>query len=240
VADEIDTTVTETTTEAAATVVDAPVVEADGAANEGTVLGSAAADEGDAGAAEDEGEGGGSDPKDGSDGDEAKPEGAPEAYELTAPEGMTLDAETLDLATPIFKELNLSNEQAQKLMPVAGEFAKRIQQAGQQQMLAEVATQRAAWGQEAKADPEIGGKNWDASVTTTAKALDTLGFEKGSPFRVLLEESGLGNHPEMIRAFVRVGKAVSEDSDFVRGNAGAQTESNPARLLYPNNPPKGA
>lgn len=230
-ADETDIPVTTTeTTEAPATNADAAVVEADGAADEGTILGSPTADEGDKPA--DDGAGGGSDPKDGSDGDEIT--GPPEAYELAPPEGMTLDAESLELATPVFKELGLTNEQAQQLMPVAGAFAKKIQEAGQQQVLSEVAIQRKAWAAEAKADPEIGGANWDESLAASAKALDTLGLTKGSPFRVLLEESGLGNHPDMIRAFVRVGKAVGEDSDFVRGDRGAHIKPSREEVLYPN------
>ena len=34
---------------------------------------------------------------------------------------------------------------------------------------------------------------------------------------MLLDESGLGNHPEMIRAWAKVGGAIGEDGDFVRG-----------------------
>lgn len=206
-ADETDIPVTTTeTSEAPADAAPAAVVE-DGAM-EATVLGGEAA--------------------------EAAVEGAPEAYALTAPEGFTLDAESLAVAEPIFKELNLSNDQAQKLMPVAAEFAKRIQTAGQQQVLSQVVAQRKAWAAEAEADSEIGGANWTASQGTAAKALDTLGFEKGSAFRNLLDESGLGNHPDMIRAFVRVGKAISEDSDFVRGDGGAQIKRSREEVLYPD------
>ena len=97
----------------------------------------------------------------------------------------------------------------------------------------------ADWLAEAKADEEIGGGKWDESISTSAKGLDNLGFPKGSPFRIFLSESGLGNHPEMIRAFARVGKAIGEDGDFVRADPAAQV-TNPARILYPNNPPKGA
>ncbi len=169
----------------------------------------------------------------------ATPVAVPEKYELTLPEGITLDAAGLELATPVFQELGLSNEQASKLAPVAAQWAQSIRDQGQSAMLAEVATQRAAWANEAKGDPEIGGANWDASAGIAAKALDSLGFVKGSPFRSLLNDSGLGNHPEMIRAFVRVGKAIGEDGDFVRGDAAAPVKS-VAHTLYPNDTPKGA
>jgi hypothetical protein len=50
--------------------------------------------------------------------------------------------------------------------------------------------------------------------------------------RTLLNESGLGNHPEIIRAFYRAGKAISEDG-FVAGGHKA-TDKGDAKRLYPN------
>jgi hypothetical protein len=156
----------------------------------------------------------------------------PEAYDLTAPEGFTLDPEAVAAATPVFKELGLSNEQADKLMPVAADFAKRIVDQRDQQIIGTIAEQRKSWLEEAKADKEIGGQNWDASLGTAAKALDQLGFPKGSPFRNILDESGLGNNPEMIRAFARVGKAIGEDTDLVRGSQNASVKPTDEELFY--------
>ena len=164
---------------------------------------------------------------------EAAPEGPPEAYELTAPEGITLDAEAVELATPVFKDLGLNNEQANKLMPVAADFAKRIQEKSQQAVMSEVMAQRAAWAEEAQNDPDIGGAKFAETMALSAKALDTLGYPKGSPFRTFLTDSGLGNHPEMIRAMRRIGEAVGEDNNFVRADPGAQTRKSDAEVFYP-------
>lgn len=175
---------------------------------------------------------GGEDPKEPADPAPAV-EGAPEAYELTAPEGFTLDAESIELATPIFKELNLTNDQANKLMPVAAQFAERIQQQGQQAILTEVTAQRKAWAEEAQNDPDIGGAKWQETQDLAARALDGLGYPKGSPFRSFLTDSGLGNHPEMIRAMRKIGELVGEDGDFVRGDKGAQVKKSREEILYP-------
>nr|WP_281127719.1 hypothetical protein [Sphingomonas sp. AR_OL41] len=164
----------------------------------------------------------------------AKAAEVPAAYDLTAPEGMTINPADLEEATPIFKELGLSNDQANKLMPVAAKFAQRIADQANQAILAQVQQDRKAWLDTAKADPEIGGQHWDGTIKTAASALDKLGFVKGSPFRVLLDESGLGNHPEMIRAFTKVGKAIGEDSNFVRVESGGAPRSH-AQVLYGNN-----
>jgi hypothetical protein len=227
VADEAQTettTTTESTTDAATDAAKGTAQDqtssggTEGETDAGTILGGEAASE--------EGEA--------ADGEEGAAEGAPEAYELTAPEGFTLDEESIAEATPIFKELNLTNEQANKLMPVAAKFAERIQQQGQQAILTEVQAQRKAWAEEAKADSQIGGAKWGETESLAARALDTLGYPKGSTFRSFLTDSGLGNHPEMIRAMRKVGEMVSEDGDFVRGDAAAQAKPSREQVLYPD------
>lgn len=152
---------------------------------------------------------------------EDQPAGAPEAYELKAPEGMDFDTEAMALAEPVLRELNLDNAQAQKLVDAYSQIVPKIGERIQAQQAADIAAQRKAWVEEARADPEIGGANWDASIAASAKALDQLGAPKGSPFRDLLNVSGLGNHPEMIRMFAKVGKAIGEDPVFISANTAA-------------------
>jgi len=153
----------------------------------------------------------------------------PEKYEFTPVDGVDIDQAAVELATPVLKDLGLSNEQANKLVPVLqGVIANR-----DQQMIDSIATERAKWLTEAKADPEIGGKAFGDNLALAATALDRLGFVKDSPFRKLLDESGLGNHPEMIRAWSKVGKAIGEDSDFIRTTNPSVKKSDDA-ILYPN------
>jgi hypothetical protein len=165
----------------------------------------------------------------------------PEKYELTASEGVTLDAETLAEADPVFRELGLTNDGAQKLIPIAEKFATRIAtqaaEAANQQILSEVTAQRKAWVDEAKADPEIGGAKWDETVNLAAKALDALGYPKGHPFRTFLSETGLGNNVHMIAAMRKIGEMVGEDNDFVRGDAAVQVKTDRLAALYPNDVP---
>jgi hypothetical protein len=164
--------------------------------------------------------------------------GIPDQYQLTAPEGLTLDPVAIELATPVFRDLGLSNEQANKLMPVAGQFAQGLLDRHQRQLLGQVQAERKAWLDSARNDPEIGGQHWSTTIGTAAKALDALGFGKGSAFRTLLDESGLGNHPEMIRAFQRVGKAIGEDG-FERSSGIHHSKRDRAETLYPEDTPKG-
>ena len=163
----------------------------------------------------------------------------PESYELEAPEGFAIDPQALAAATPVFKELGLSNEQASKLMPVAAQFAQGLSDKLNAQIISQVRADRKAWLDSAMADREIGGAHWKETLAKGAFALDNLGFPKGSPFRVLLDESGLGNHPEMIRAWAKVGRAIGEDGDFARGAGNPHSRRDTAETLYPNDSPKG-
>lgn len=156
----------------------------------------------------------------------------PEAYELTAPEGMTIDADLLTEATPIFKELGLSNEAASKVLPLAQSLIAKTQDATVQQFIEQGNQQRKAWLDEAKADPEIGGNKWDTTLHTAGRGLDALGYGEGSALRTLLNETGLGNHPEMIKAMAKIGGMVGEDGDFVRADAGAKVEETREERWY--------
>ena len=163
----------------------------------------------------------------------------PEAYELTAPEGMTLDQAAIDLATPIFKDLGLSNEQAQTLMPVAAEFGQMIAKNIEAAQVEAQSVWRAGLLTDAKADPEIGGAKWDQSLIDAGKGFSRLGIGDDHPFRALLNESGLGNHVEMVRVFAKAGQMLSEDMEFSRGG-GADTKRDAAEILYPNDARQGA
>jgi hypothetical protein len=148
------------------------------------------------------------------DGDE--PEGAPEKYEdFTMPDGMELDKEMLDDFLPIAKELNLTQEQAQKLADLQIKNVERAN-AKTEEAFAKVVE---GWKDSVKADSEIGGSTMGEKVGLAVKAMNFFGDSKdesgktveNSALKELLETSQLGNHPEVIRVFYRIGKAFGED-----------------------------
>ena len=55
------------------------------------------------------------------------------------------------------------------------------------------------WRQEVAQDPHLGGNNMAASVARAQLALDR--FDQNKHIGRLLEESGYGNHPEVLRFF---------------------------------------
>lgn len=126
-------------------------------------------------------------------------------YEFEVPEGMELDEKMAEAMSPLFKELGLTQKQANQLVATYGEQVKDQAEAAAQQFVDRVTE----WTDAAKADKEIGNDNWDASVAAGNAALQKFGTPE---LTHALGETGMSNHPEMIRFMTRVAKAVGEDT----------------------------
>ena len=129
-------------------------------------------------------------------------------YEFTAPEGVTLDQARLDKFTAVAKELKLPADKAQALVDLAAEV--EVERATQH------AAQVAKWADEIKADKALGGDKLDETLATAKKVYNLLPAEEAASFKQMLDVSGFGNHPSMVRLLHAVGKALSEDK-FVPG-----------------------
>lgn len=154
--------------------------------------------------------------------------GAPDTYsDFTLPEGVESDAAAMQEASALFKELGLTQEQAQKLVDFQ---AKKIQEGSASQ--ADTYSQLVnGWLDEAKGDKEYGGEHFDENAAIAAKAVNTFGSPK---FKELLETYGIGNHPEMIRFAFNVGKTLKEDIPGSSSNPAANTEKSRVQIMYPN------
>ncbi|HBX8038513.1 TPA: peptidase [Klebsiella pneumoniae] len=142
---------------------------------------------------------------------EQKQEGAPEKYEFKTGEGVELDTEALKDFEPVARELNLTNEQAQKLVDA---YPKIL--AGVQQRQAEAwQAQTEQWTADVKADKEIGGDKLTANLSAAQRALEQFGDQE---LKEYLDSTGLGNHPALVKAFIKVGKAMSEDKVVTGGH----------------------
>lgn len=137
---------------------------------------------------------------------EEKPEGAPEEYEpFTAPEGMTLDEELLGEFSPMAKDMNLTQEQAQKMVDMGAQLAQKIQN---QQEVA-LKTKQRDWREAVKKDADMGGANLQTTLKDADKGLKFAGDDE---FISLVKGSWLGDHPGVIRFLAKVGKTISEDT----------------------------
>lgn len=154
--------------------------------------------------------------------DVVKP-GAPEKYEFKATEGLTFAPEVLGSFEGLAKELGLPQEAAQKVLDTMGPQIAAAQQAA-------IAKQQAEWTALSASDKEFGGEKLAENLAVAKKALDAVGSPE---LTQLLNDSGLGNHPEIIRAFLKVGKSISEGS-FVSGGMSQKGAQDAASVLYPN------
>lgn len=159
-----------------------------------------------------------------------KPTGAPDKYEFKAPEGQQFDSEVVTTFSEVAKELNLSQEAAQRVLDTMSPKMQERQLA----MIQAVQTQ---WTDASKADKEFGGDKITENLSVAKKALDSFGTAE---LRSLLNESGLGNHPEIIRFMYRAGRAISEDRYVGSSTGSTPTRSTPkdfnsaAAALYTN------
>tara|TARA_B100000575_G_scaffold190496_1_gene153618 strand:+ start:182 stop:853 length:672 start_codon:yes stop_codon:yes gene_type:complete len=161
-------------------------------------------------------------------------EGAPDKYEFEAkvadaPE--ELDSEVLNAFGEVAKELDLSQEAAQKVLNKVAP----VMQARQAQVVEEAMQE---WANNSKSDKEFGGEQLDANLEIAKSSLNAFGTDA---LKSLLQESGLGNHPEVIRFMYRAGKAISEDG-YIGNSEGAMNKGSEipkdfdgiSRSLYPN------
>jgi hypothetical protein len=140
---------------------------------------------------------------------DAKPTGAPEKYELAMPEGFTLDEAAMGQFEPVLRELNLSNEQANKL---AGIYAGLLKgQADNHATLVE------GWGKALKEDPEFGGAGFDANLGQAAKNIAELG---GQPMIDLLDQFGFGNNPVLNKYALANAKRIASLEQELRKYTG--------------------
>ena len=147
----------------------------------------------------------------------AEEHGAPEAYaDFTFPEGVEIDKAQLEAAKAQFKEAGYSQEQAQKAIDL---HIKGMQE--QQEIFLQ---ERKNWVNEIKADKEFGGDKFDTTVKGAQLALRK--FDADGKMVELLETSGFGDHPGVIKFLARIHAAMGEDKVFDDRDR-AKTDSRP-------------
>lgn len=163
----------------------------------------------------------------------------PEEYaDFAAPEGMTLDGEALGEFKNVAKELGLTQVGAQKLVDIAAKMQQKTMDG-----LHELHEQKkASWLKAAKEDEEIGEdvKLWNpddpasASASVSLRAFNSVAATIPG-IKSMVDELGIGNHPDFIRVFYRIGKNMRSDTfeGVAGGGAGAGAGASVAKSLWP-------
>lgn len=156
---------------------------------------------------------------------EGQPEGAPESYQFELPEGYELNPEVTEEFTAYAKELNLPQDKAQAAVGMGVKLIESYQ-AKQAEAMAQ---QQTEWRNAVMADKEIGGPALAENLGYAAKVLDTFAPD----LRGVLDETGLGNHPALVKAFIKIGKAISEDRLVGGAQQVTGAARDPAATLFP-------
>lgn len=159
----------------------------------------------------------------------------PESYTVKAPEGFdALDEEGLAAATPLLQKMGVkTNEEAQEVIDlfasdIAPKMLSRAAEQTQAQVQQAVNDVKKGWADATRADPDVGGANFKSNMALAAKAVDKFG---GPELRQVFDETGIGFHPALVKAFVNIGRQLAE-SDFHLPDASAQEKTSMADRMY--------
>ena len=145
---------------------------------------------------------------------------------FTIPEGFDYDDGKVSEFAILARELNLSQEQAQKLVDLHVRHWLGFEE--------QTKAQAEEWRKQTMNDPEFGGQKFMQSLQDAHRFVNAFGGEK---LRIALDATGAGNHPELFKAFALAGRLLSEDR-LVKGAGAAPTGSGTfadlANTLYPN------
>lgn len=125
----------------------------------------------------------------------------PQAPTYELPEGFQMNPQTGEALQALATENNWDQATLQKVVDLGVEWQNQQQQA--------LATQVQAWTDEVRKDPEIGGENLDQNIAKANQVLSAF----GNPELVkMLKDTGLSNHPGMVRMFHKLHGVLGEDT----------------------------
>lgn len=154
---------------------------------------------------------------------EAEKNKVPTEYKLTKPEKSLLSDEQVAGIAAFAKEQGLTNDKAQALLNRESQVVANARTQVGVEADAKLAELQTTWITTAKDDKEIGGVNFAQNAELSRRVLAKFGTPE---FNAILEDpkqGRFGNHPELVRVFSRIGKAMSEDKLV---NPGAQGDKN--------------
>ncbi len=140
--------------------------------------------------------------------------GTPNVFASGLPSGDSSAPASSSVTAPATAEASPDQQGPQESQ--ADLFAQRLREheASQRQQWQEQVIQ---WRKQATEDPQLGGDNLPTTVARAQLALDR--FDEGKRIGQLLEQTGYGNNPDVLRFFNRLADALMEDG-LVQGQSG--------------------
>lgn len=169
--------------------------------------------------------------KDGVVTDPAAAKVVPEVYDIKLKDGMAVDSALLDAVTPVFKKHGITQEVAQEFADAYAPVIKAQAQKTHDAAMKSFDDQVETWGKETKA---MLGADPAKAMAPASRFITAFAGKDAPAFRQLLNDTGMGNHPLMVKVLIAAGKAISQDSFVDGGNSAAQdTQEAAVGRLYP-------
>lgn len=138
-------------------------------------------------------------------------------YELKVGKESLLSNDQVQEIEAYARQQGFSNDQAQALL----NREEKLLSAYKESLHTEFEATANKWTEDLKSDKEIGGDNFSKSVKIAERVIDRFATES---FKKSLNETGFGNHPELVRTFVKIGQAMAEDT-FEPSKGGTKQKS---------------
>lgn len=152
------------------------------------------------------------------------PSGAPETYtDFTVPEGFKFDDKALTEATAIFKELNLSQPQAQKLVDT---YTKQLTESARAPYDLWANTQR-QWHTDilSRFGGESGASRMSADINSVINTILPPSLQKS--FRAALDFTGAGSNPDLLEGLSIMLKPHMEGKPVPSGTPTKEGQTQP-------------
>lgn len=134
----------------------------------------------------------------------------PEAYKVDLGEGVEADSELISALTPTFKKIGLTQDQANELFT---EYTKIVESRANSDGET-IQTAMKGWETELRNDPDFGGDKFDANVAQVSQFFNSTVPESiKEPLSEILNETGLGSHPMVMKYFFELSRLMPTGED---------------------------
>lgn len=151
----------------------------------------------------------------------------PETYDFNGielPDGTSVD-DGASLVSDLGHELKLSNDQARTLL-----------EKGLPKVHASIQAQRdklvTMWTNQIKSDPVLGGEHYKETSANLSRVMNKYGSKEAY---AVLNQSGLGSNPAIVRMMNAIGKDLGEENKFVNSSVTAQNDKAARLRAFYNN-----
>lgn len=145
-------------------------------------------------------------------------------YDLALSEESLLDKSVLEEVKTFAKENKLSSDAAKSMLEREENAVSNFVANHEEALDLQIDT----WRNEVESDKEMGGENFSKTKVNAKKAVERFG---GDAFTKILNETGYGNNPDVVRFLSNIGELMSSDT-LVIPKGGKPAEDKPMHEYF--------